>query len=90
MRSDITSELLHGTLDKFGNSRDGEKRAVLVTLERILSLAPAIHRQYNDLHERKVKQEKRLQQKTGIHDQDMLGNRVTELPGLTAGHPFGK
>jgi hypothetical protein len=86
MRSSVTSELLAGTLDKFGNSRDSEKRAVLLYLDRLIAFPAHVHRQYTDLTKRKEQQEEKLKRKTGIHGEDMLTSNVAESPGLTARH----
>lgn len=85
MRADIASELLTGTMDKFGNSRDSEKRAVLVSLDRILAFAPAVHRQYEQLTKKKEEQEEKLKRKSGIHGEDVLQGTSSESPGITAG-----
>jgi hypothetical protein len=84
LRASITSELLLGTLDKFGNSRDSEKRAVLDSINRLLAFPPAIHRQYEDLTKRKEQQEEKAAKRSGIHSGDMLQTETYETPGLTA------
>lgn len=84
MRTDIASELLAGTLDKFGNSRDAEKRAVLTSLDRIATFSRSVHTQFEELEKQRKKQEDRLEHKTGIHDRDVLSNRAAETPGTKA------
>lgn len=73
MHDTTVQSLVHGTLDKFGNSHDDERRAVLVALERILSYVPAIRKQHEDL----VRKLSELEEKAkfrGIHPKD--GNGV--------------
>ena len=84
MRTDTASELVAGTLDKFGNSRDAEKRAVLVTLDRILIFSKVVHRQYEDLTKKKEAQERKLNEKGSIHGMDMVSSNIAESPGMTA------
>lgn len=84
MRTDTTSELVSGTLDKFGNSRDGEKRAVLVTLDRILIFSKVVHKQYNELTKKKEEQERKAKVKGGIHGPDVLRQSSPFAPGVTA------
>lgn len=72
VRTDLTSELLNGVLDKFGNSRDNEKRAALHVIDRVIAFPIALTKQFEDLHAKKLKMEKQAQQKTGIHGEDVL------------------
>ncbi len=84
MRTDTTSELIAGSIDKFGNARDSEKRAVLVTLDRILIFTKVVHKQYDELTKKKEEQERKANVKTGIHGPDMIGNSMAESPSVTA------
>lgn len=71
-REEIKKELYLGSLDKHGNSRDNEKRAILSVLDRLLSFVPLLTSQYDTLTKRKADQEKKLSRRTGIHGQDEL------------------
>lgn len=71
-REEIKRELYLGTLDKNGHSRDNEKRAILITLDRLLAFVPLIEAQYITLTKRKQAQEEKFSHRTGIHDQDVL------------------
>jgi len=77
MRSDITSELLRGSVDKFGKVRDAEKRAVLITLDRLCSFIPTIKSQYEQLKSKMEQQERKLEQRAGIHGQDTVTSTST-------------
>ncbi len=81
----MARELLDGTLDKFGNTRDNEKRAVLVALDRLLAFVPAVHRQFETLDAKKKEQEDKLKERTGIHGDDVLMG--TGQRGVAAGWP---
>lgn len=74
LRNNLASEILTGTLDKFGNSRDNEKRAALAVLDRIISLPGTIHRQYEDLNKRKEQMEQRSvnAEKDGYYGDDLF------------------
>ena len=74
MRSDITSELLCGSVDKFGKVRDAEKRAVLITLDRLLAIVPTAKAQYDLLRSKKMEQEQKFAQKDGIHGMDAVSS----------------
>ena len=80
MRDDTTSELLCGTVDKFGNSRDSEKRAVLHCLNRLIIFTSAIHKQYDEFLKKKENIEKKAKRHDSIHGDDMLGVRFEESP----------
>lgn len=77
MRSDITSELLRGSVDKFGKVRDAEKRAVLITLDRLCAFIPTIKGQYEQLRAKMLDQERKMEQRTGIHGQDAVTSTST-------------
>jgi hypothetical protein len=85
VRADLTSDLLHGKLDKFGNSRDNEKRAALHVIDRLLAFPIVLNKQFDELHEKKLKQEERAKVKTGIHGNDVLSTTgESRHPGLVA------
>jgi hypothetical protein len=76
MREDISNELLLGSVDKFGQPRDAEKRAVLMYVNRMLSFVPSINRQYDELSKRKEQQEDRAQRKEEIHGTDVISTNA--------------
>jgi len=85
VRKDLVAELLNGAVDKFGNSRDNEKRAALHVIERLLAFPAILNRQYEDLHDKKLKQEDRAQRTTGIHGEDVLNvTGESRYTGFTA------
>lgn len=63
------TQLVNGTLDKFGNEHDDERRAVLLGLERILAFPRMIARDYETLRKRQEQLEKRATI-DGIHGDD--------------------
>jgi hypothetical protein len=72
-------------LDKFGNSRDNEKRAALHVIDRLLAFPIVLNKQFDELHEKKLKQEERAKVKTGIHGNDVLSTTgESRHPGLVA------
>lgn len=73
MRTDITSELLRGSVDKFGKVRDAEKRAVLITLDRLFAFIPTVKAQYEQLKAKKDELAKKMEIRTGIHGRDDVG-----------------
>jgi len=60
MKKNISTEILLGTLDKFGNNSDDEKRAVLTYLERMLSFVPALHAHRDELAKKKEQMDKKV------------------------------
>ena len=79
VRATLTSELLQGTLDKWGHSRDDEKRAALHVLNTLLAFAPAVHRQYDELCKRRDEMAERAASSGGIHGDDALApTRIDE------------
>jgi len=52
MRKMIEHEVMRGSLDKFGNDRTDEKRAVHHFLTTILEYVPALHRDFERLQQR--------------------------------------
>lgn len=81
VRDELRSDLLQGTVDKFGNTRDNEKRAALMVLERMILFPNAVHRQYEELKRRKDEQDEKSKRKTGIHDGDILNTTSGSKPG---------
>lgn len=72
IRTSIATELLHGTLDKFGKNRDDEKRAVLMVLDTLLGVIPDTHVRYKELRKQKENIEQRSQEKLdSIHGNDV-------------------
>lgn len=72
LRREIAGEILQGTLDKFGNSRDNEKRAVLFLLEKLISYPVALAAEFDSLTRKKAEMEEKARIKTGIHNKDRL------------------
>lgn len=85
LRQVIISELLRGTLDKFGETRDNEKRAVLLFLDRILAIPYTLQEEYEKLRKRKDEMEKRATNLGDMHDNDLW--RPVGGPTATSGRP---
>lgn len=78
IRSSLVNDLVVGTLDKFGNTRDDSKRAALFVIDKVLALTPGIHRQYDDLLKRKAQMEQRAQgsSEEGLYGGDAFQDQV--------------
>jgi uncharacterized protein (DUF3084 family) len=67
MREDTRQQLYLGTLDKWGQSHDDEKRAVLAFLDAILGFVPSLKEQWQDLKAKADEIEQRAQARGDIH-----------------------
>lgn len=72
MRDELVDELMRGTVDKFGKTRDDEKRAVLVYLDRMLIFPRLIHEQYDTLRKRQLEMEEKARNGGNIHMDDVF------------------
>lgn len=63
--------LTYGGLDKSANSHDIELRAVLHVLDTLLGYVPAMFKQYDDMMERRQKQQEALDKRGPIHGKDL-------------------
>jgi hypothetical protein len=76
MRKATINDLMHGTLDKHGNSHDDERRAVLTCLERILGFRAVLHEDYEKLKNKQEEMLKRAEEAKGkIHGSDFLASQ---------------
>jgi hypothetical protein len=71
--------LVYGGLDKGANTHDIELRAVLHVLNTLLAYVPTMFAQYEDLMEKRQKQQAALEKRGPIHGSDL---------GLSQGRQF--
>lgn len=80
LRTSLVSDLVIGTLDKFGNSRDDAKRAALFVIDKVLAIVPSTHKQYEDLLKRKEEMERRVStDQESLYGDEIFRNRAPEV-----------
>lgn len=80
LRTSLVSDLVIGTLDKFGNSRDDAKRAALFVIDKILAIVPSTHKQYEDLLKRKEDMERKVPgNEESLYGDEIFRNRAPEV-----------
>lgn len=72
MRDQILDELVRGTVDKFGHTRDDEKRAVLAYLDRLFLFPRIIHEQYSTLQAKQQEMAKKATERGDIHANEVF------------------
>lgn len=83
IRGDFAQEILTGSLDKWGNSRDNEKRAVLLVLDRLLTFPSTVAQQFVEIDKHRAEQEKKLALSLDT-DWNLAHTHHREPEGITA------
>jgi len=72
LRQGLADELVRGTLDKWGQPHDDEKRTTIFVLDHIILHAPSIHRDYEALLKAREAQLARAGRSQDLHSDDRI------------------